>query len=57
MIFTNHKQHQAQQPSAAPRELNLDELRAVAGGIVVQKTRPDPSVYDPSVYPVVQNEW
>jgi hypothetical protein len=50
MIFTSHKQLQAQQQSEALRELNLDELRAVTGGIFVQNTRPDPVIY-----PVIQN--
>ena len=45
MIHTNQSQCEAQQPSSAPRELNLAELRAVAGGSVVHNTRPDPTVY------------
>lgn len=52
MIQTNQNQREAQQPSPALRELNLDELRAVAGGCFVQTTRPEPVIY-----PVVQNEW
>lgn len=51
MIQTNRNQHEAQQPSLAPRELNLDELCAVAGGRFVQTTRPDPVIY-----PVIQNQ-
>ncbi|MEO8154995.1 MAG: hypothetical protein ABI605_18165, partial [Rhizobacter sp.] len=50
MIHTSQIQRETQQPSSALRELNLDELRAVAGGLVVQNTRPDPVIY-----PYVQN--
>ena len=40
-------------PQPVLRELSLDELRAVSGGVRGQIARPDPTVY--TVYPVVQN--
>ena len=45
MIQTNQAQRQAPKVNSELRELKLDELRAVVGGVVVQKTRPDPAVY------------
>ena len=51
MTHANQTQPEAQQPNSMVRELNLSELRAVVGGLVVQKTRPDPTVY-----PVIQNQ-
>ena len=44
-MSTNEKPQEAQQAIPVPCELGLDELQAVAGGLVVQNTRPLPTVY------------